>query len=88
MDGIKSEIKTINGGKEKDNGKEYMKSNWRFVWVIRMEINIRQMKIKNCPDNLFNENMIFNIKEFASNLLEIKKLSFKGVFSVSIYYIK
>ena len=37
------------------------------------------MKIKNCPDNLFNENMIFNIKEFASNLLEIKKLSFKGV---------
>ena len=44
-----------------------------------MEINIRQMKIKNRPDYLFNENMIFNIKEFASNLLEIKKLSFKGV---------
>ena len=53
-----------------------------------MEINIRQMKIKNCPYYLFNENMIFNIKDFASNLLEIKKLSFKGVFSVSIYYIK
>ena len=38
-----------------------------------MEINIRQLLV--------------NIKEFDSNL-EINKLSFKGVFSVSIHYIK
>ena len=53
-----------------------------------MEINIRQMKIKNRPDYLFNDNMIVNIKDFDSSLLEINKLSFKGVFSVSIHYIK
>ena len=29
-----------------------------------MEINIRQMKIKNRPDYLFNGNMIVNIKVF------------------------
>ena len=52
-----------------------------------MEINRRQMKIKNRPDYLFND-MIINIKDFDSNLLEIKKLSFKGVFSLNIYYIK
>ena len=46
-----------------------------------MEINI-----KNCP-KLFNDT-IFNIKNLDSSLLEINKLSFKGVFSVSIYYIK
>ena len=32
--------------------------------------------------------MIVNIKDFDSSLLEINKLSFKGVFSVSIHYIK
>ena len=53
-----------------------------------MEINIRQMKIKNRPDYLFNDNMIVNIKDFDSSLLEINKLSFKGVFSLNIYYIK
>ena len=53
-----------------------------------MEISMRQLKIKNRPDYFFNDNMIFNIKEFDSSLLEIKKLSFKGVFSVSIHYIK
>ena len=42
------------------------------------------MKIKNRPDYLFNDNMIVNIKDFDSSLLEINKLSFKGVFSVSI----
>ena len=53
-----------------------------------MERNMRQMKIKNGPDYLFNDNMIVNIKDFDSSLLEINKLSFKGVFSVSIHYIK
>ena len=53
-----------------------------------MEINIRQMKIKNCPDYLFNDNKIVNVKDFDSRLLEINKLSFKGVFSLNIYYIK
>ena len=51
-------------------------------------VNIRQMKIKNCPDYLFNDNMIVNTKDFDSSLLEINKLSFKGVFSLNIYYIK
>ena len=46
------------------------------------------MKIKNRPDYLFNDNMIVNIKDFDSSLLEINKLSFKGVFSLNIYYIK
>ena len=46
-----------------------------------MRINIRQMKIKNRPDYLFDDNMIVNIKDFDSSLLEINKLSFKGVFS-------
>ena len=53
-----------------------------------MERNMRQMKIKNGPDYLFNDNMIVNIKDFDSSLLEINKLSFKGVFSLNIYYIK
>ena len=34
----------------------------RFVWVIRTEINIRQMKIKIRPDNLFSENLVVNNK--------------------------
>ena len=46
------------------------------------------MKIKNCPNNLFNDNKIVNVKDFDSSLLEINKLSFKGVFSLNIYYIK
>ena len=53
-----------------------------------MERNVRQMSIKNRPDYLFNENLIFNIKDFHSSLLEINKLSFKGVFSLNISYIK
>ena len=53
-----------------------------------MQVKIRQMKIKNRPEYLFNGNMIVNIKDFDSSLLEINKLSFKGVFSLNIYYIK
>ena len=53
-----------------------------------MEINVRGMCIKNRPDYLFNENLIVNIKDFDSSLLEINKLSFKGVFSLNIHYIK
>ena len=37
----------------------------RFVWVIKMEINIRQMKVKNRPDNLFNDNLVVNNKTFT-----------------------
>ena len=48
-----------------------------------MEINIKQMKIKNRPDYLFSDILIVNIKDFDSNLLQINKLSFKGIFSVS-----
>ena len=36
-----------------------------------MGINIRQMKIKNRPDYVFNDNMIVNIADFVSSLLEI-----------------
>ena len=46
-----------------------------------MEINIRQLKIKNRPDYLFNDNSIVNVKDFDPSLLEINKLSFNGVFS-------
>ena len=46
-----------------------------------MEINIIQLKIKNLPDYLFNDNSIVNVKDFDPSLLEINKLSFKGVFS-------
>ena len=46
------------------------------------------MKTKNRPDNLFNEIFFVNIKDFDSNLLKINKLSFKGVFSLNIYYVK
>ena len=53
-----------------------------------MDINIRQMKIKNRPDYLFNDSKIVNVKDFDSSLLEINKLSFKGVFSLNIYYIE
>ena len=51
-----------------------------------MQVNIRQMKIKNRPEYLFNDNMIVSIKDFDSSLLKINKLSFKGVFSLNIYY--
>ena len=44
------------------------------------------MKIKNRPDYLSNDNMIVNIKDLDSSLLETNKLSFKGVFSLNIYY--
>ena len=53
-----------------------------------METNIREIKIKNCPDYLFNGTMIVNIKDFDSSLSETNKLSFKEVFSVNIHYIK
>ena len=46
------------------------------------------MKIKNRPDYLSNVNMIVNIKDLDSSLLEKNKLSFKGVFSLNIYYTK
>ena len=46
------------------------------------------MKIKNCPDYLFSDNLIVNSNDCGSNLLEINKLSFRGVFTVSIRYIK
>ena len=48
----------------------------------------KKMKTKNCPDYLLNDNMIANIKDFDSTLLEINKLSFKDVFSLIIYFIK
>ena len=41
------------------------------MWIIRMEINIRQKKIKNRPDYLFNENMIVVIKHFDFSLVEV-----------------
>ena len=53
-----------------------------------METSIRQMKTKHRPDYLPNDNMIVNIKYFDSSLLEIKKLLFKGAFSLNIYCIK
>ena len=34
---------------------------------------MRKLKIKNRPDYFFNDNMIVNIKDFDSSLLEIKK---------------
>ena len=33
-------------------------------------------------------NDMINVKNFDPRLLEIRKLSFKGVFTVNIYYIK
>ena len=53
-----------------------------------MKINIRQMKIKNRPDYLFNDNLIVNVKDFDSSLLKIYTLSYNRVFSLNIYYIK
>ena len=47
-----------------------------------------KINIKNRPDYLFNDNMIVSIKDFDSSLLEINKLSFKGDFSLNIYYVK
>ena len=55
---------------------------------MRMEINIKQMKIKNRPGYLFNDNLTVNIKDFDSSLLKIYKLLFNGVFSLNIHYIK
>ena len=46
------------------------------------------MKIKNRPVYLFYDNLIVNIKDFDSGLLETNKLSFKGVFSLNIHCIK
>ena len=46
------------------------------------------MKTKHRPDYLLNDYMIVNIKDFDSSLLEIKKILFKGVFSLNIYCIK
>ena len=46
------------------------------------------MEIKNCPDYLFNDNNVVNIKALDSSLLKIYKLSFKAVFSFNVYYIK
>ena len=51
---------------------------------------MKQTNIKNCPCYLFNDmiNDMINVKNFDPRLLEIRKLSFKGVFTVNIYYIK
>ena len=38
------------------------------------------MKIKNRPDYLFNDNMIVNIKDFDSSLLEKKQIIIQGCF--------
>ena len=46
-----------------------------------MHHNIKQINIKNRPCYLFND--MANIKNFDPN-----KLSFRGVLSVNIYYIK
>ena len=46
------------------------------------------MSIKNRPDYFFDDNQIVNDKYFDSSLLETNTLSFKGVFSFNIYYIK
>ena len=47
------------------------------------------MKIKNCPDYLFNDNMIVNIKDFDSILLKIYKFFIsRGFFCFDIYFIK
>ena len=55
-----------------------------------MQNNIKQINIKSRPCYFFNDmiNKVINIKNFDPRLLEINKLSFKGVFSVNIYYIK
>ena len=64
----------------------------KFIWISACmsykNASKHKAKIKNCPDYLFNGNMIVNIKYFDSSLLEINKLSFKGVFGLNIYYIK
>ena len=54
-----------------------------------MERNIKQINIKNRSCYLFNSiiNDMINIKQFDAGLLEINKLSFKGAFSINIYYI-
>ena len=54
----------------------------------KMEINIRQLKIKNCLDYLLTGNLIVNIKDSDSSPLKIYNLSYKGAFSLNIYYIK
>ena len=55
-----------------------------------MQNNIKQINIKSRLCYFFNDmiNKVINIKNFDPRLLEINKLSFKGVFSVNIYYIK
>ena len=45
--------------------------------------NLRQMKIKNRPDYLFNDNKIVNVKDFDSSLFEINYYS--RVFLVLIF---
>ena len=51
-----------------------------------MQVNIRQIKIKNRPDYLFNDNMIVNIKAFDSslNIYYIKYIPTKSPDHVSI----
>ena len=51
-----------------------------------MQHNIKQINIKNHPCYFFNDTI--NIKKFDTNLLKLTKLSFRGVFSANIYYIK
>ena len=50
-----------------------------------MQHNMKQINIKNRPFYIFND--MISTKNFDPSLLEINKLSFRGV-SINIYYIK
>ena len=53
-----------------------------------MQVNIRQMSIKNCPDYLCNDNMTVTIKDFDSGLLSFKVINYHlKVFLVLIFTI-
>ena len=56
------------------------------LWKI--QVNIRQISIKNCPDYFFNDGIIINTNDFYFSLLETNKLLFKCVFNLNVYYIK
>ena len=61
-----------------------------FVKVIKLQhakkCNMTQVNIKNLLCYFFDG--MINIKNFDPNLFKITELSFWGVFSVNIYYIK
>ena len=78
-EGIKNEIETIlvNGGKKGEYGKDFTKI--KFHTDDNLPLNK-----PNRPDYVFNDNMIINF----DSRLKIYKLSYKGIFSLNIYYIK